>query len=183
MTTDYYDSDLIDYYASDLTTDVSLVTLEDADTILATTLHGREWTVRADDDRRACADSPQREPARAFDKAALQDASAIMASQHWRGRRAVASQSQAFPRIGLSLPDGRVVAGIPTDVRRATAILAATLIAKSEQSMSADMFRSYQIGEVRGEFRAPPIDDLPRPVRQLIAPYLDGGSSWAKVRP
>ncbi len=175
MTTSYYDSDLTD--------EVSLITLETADAILATTLHGREWTARAVDDRRACTDDPERQPDRALDKAALQDASAIMGVLNWRGRLFVTGQAQPFPRVGLSLPDGQVIAGTPTDVRRATAILAATLAAKADQSMSPDVFRSYQIGEVRGEFRTPPLDDLPRPVRQLVAPYLDGGTSWAKVRP
>jgi hypothetical protein len=172
-----------DYYADDLSQDVSLITLEEADAILTTTLHGFNWTTRATADRAACADDPERTPARDLDKAALQDATAVLNAQSWRGRRATASQTHAFARVGLSLPEGQVIAGIPTEVRRATAILAASLVAASEQSMTPETFKSYQIGQVRGEFRAPPIDDLPRPVRQLIAPLLDGGASWSRVKP
>lgn len=172
-----------DYYDSDLPSDASLISLEIADAILATTLHGFTWTARADEDRRACTDNLERQPARDLDKAALQDASAIMGAQQWRGRRAVTGQPQPFPRTGLSLPHGFVVSGIPADVRRATAILAAMLVAKSEHSMSPEVFRSYQIGEVRGEFRTPARDDLPPPVRQLVAAYLDGGAAWVRVRP
>ena len=37
----------MDYYDDDLSPIDSLISLQAADTILATTLHGREWTARA----------------------------------------------------------------------------------------------------------------------------------------
>ncbi|MNQ65652.1 hypothetical protein D3C85_801120 [compost metagenome] len=173
---------MIDYYDGDLTPADSLVTLEEADTILAATLHGREWTARANDDRRACGDDPDRTPARNLDRAALMDASAVLAAQDWKGRKAASDQAQSFPRTGLNMGDGRVIQGVPVEVKKAASMLAAHLIARSEQSMTPEVFRAYQIGEVRGEFRAPIRDDLPRHVRLLVQPLLESGSGWAPVR-
>lgn len=172
-----------EYYADDLTPDDALVTLEQADAILEKSLHGRQWSARVRDDRRACFDNPERNPQRDQDKAALCDASTIMVGQPWKGRVSDVDQIQPFPRAGLVLADGKVVYDIPRAVRTATALLAVHLIAKADQPMSADVFRSYQTGEVRGEFRAPMRDDLPRHVRTLIAPFINGGTTWSPVRP
>lgn len=172
---------LADYYADDLSPDSSLITLERADAILATTLQGREWTYRAAEDRRACLDDPTRQPDRQQDKAALCDASRLLSAQQWRGRKVVATQRQAFPRAGLSLATGEVVTGIPSQIEEATAILAAHLVIKADQSVSADLLRSYQIGEVKGEFRAPLRNDLPRPVIVLIQPFLKSGACWSPL--
>lgn len=172
---------MTDYYAGDLSPSDSLVSLEAADAILATTLYGREWTSRADLDRRACADDADRQPDRSADKAALRDASGLLGCQPWRGRPASTSQVQPFPRVGLTQTDGRVISGIPYDIAKATALLAVHLIAKADQPMSAETFRAYQTGEVRGEFRAPMRDDLPRQVRTLINQYLHGGTTWSPL--
>lgn len=173
---------MADYYENDLSADDSLCSLEQADAALALSLHGSAWDQRAKADRQACADDPQRLPARDLDKASLRDASAVLAAQPWRGHKIDPYQPQPFPRR-LSMDDGRYVSGIPVEIAKATALLAAHLVERREQSMSPEIFRAYQIGEVRGEFRAPNRDDLPRHVRTLITPFLMCGSAWSPVRP
>lgn len=172
-----------DYYADDLSPVESLVTLERADAILAATLAGRDWSERAATDRQLCEDDPDRSPDRDSDKNALRDASALLATLPWKGVKLDADQAQPFPRAHLSTPEGRRITGIPAEVEKATALLAVALLERLDQSMTPEVFRAYQIGEVRGEFRAPIRDDLPRQIRILIAPLLNGGSSWSPVRP
>ncbi|WP_419756448.1 DnaT-like ssDNA-binding protein [Brevundimonas sp.] len=117
----------MDYYDDDLSPADSLITLQAADIILATSLHGREWTARVAADKQAATDDPERLPERADDKAALIDASTIMAAQPWKGRKASPDQTQAFPRIGVHLDTGQAVIGVPAPIQRATALLAAHL--------------------------------------------------------
>jgi hypothetical protein len=172
-----------DYYANDLSPAQSLVTLERADDILAATLAGRDWTERAVTDRQLCLDDPDRSPDRASDRNALQDASALLATLPWKGVKIAADQAQPFPRAYLTTPEGRRVIGIPAEVEKATALLAVALLERLGQAMTPEVFRAYQIGEVRGEFRTPIRDDLPRQIRILLATLLNGGSSWSPVRP
>lgn len=174
---------MIDYYAGDLSPDESLITLERADSILASTLAGREWTQRAAQDRQLCLDDPERTPQREDDKNALRDATARLGSLPWKGMKVSSDQPLPFPRAHLTTPEGRRIIGIPAEVERATALLAVFLLERREQSISPEVFRAYQIGEVRGEFRAPVRDDLPRHIRLLVAPLLNGGSSWSVVKP
>lgn len=172
----------MEYYDGDLTPEQSLISLQTADAILATTLHGRDWTHHANEDRRACLDDPERTPQRDDHKAALQDASAVMAVQLWKGHKASSSQPQPFPRVGVHVPTGEAVIGIPAPVQRATAILAAHLVRQADQPLTPEILKSYAVGESRGVFREPSIDPLPRPVRELIAPFLNAGPSWSPVR-
>jgi len=172
-----------EYYADDLSPGESLVTLERADAILAATLAGQEWTERASNDRKLASDDPDHIPQRHADKCALRDASAILGTLPWKGYRVAADQLQPFPRAHLTTAEGRRIAGTPVEVEKATALLAVVLLERLQQSMSPEIFRAYQIGEVRGEFRAPIRDDLPRHIRILIAPLLNGGSAWSPVRP
>lgn len=172
----------MEYYDDDLTAADSLVSLEVADTILANTLHGRVWTARAESDRRACLDDPERQPERNDDKSALRDASAMLAAQPWKGRPTTCDQPQAFPRVGVSLDTGASVHGVPAAIQTATAFLAAYLIERADQPISPELLISYTIGQSQGVFRAPSLDAFPRHVRQLIQPYLNAGSGWAQVR-
>ena len=172
----------MDYYDDDLSPADSLITLQVADAILATSLHGREWTARATGDRQASFDDPERAPERADDKAALRDASSVMAAQSWKGRKAAADQQQAFPRVGVHLDTGAPVFGIPVEIQRATALLVAHLSARANMPLSPELMVSYAIGETSGIFRTPSLDELPRHIRQLFAPYLNAGSGWAPVR-
>lgn len=172
----------MDYYDDDLTPAESLITLETADAVLATSLHGRDWSVRVAANKQACFEDPQRQPQRADDRAALHDASAIMAAQPWKGRKAAPDQPQPFPRVAVHLDTGMAVHGVPKDVQRATALLAAHLSELASRPLSPDLIVSYAVGESSGVFRAPSLDELPRHVRQLIAPYLNVGSGWAPVR-
>jgi len=172
----------MEYYNDDLTGADSLVSLEAADSILANTLHGRAWTARAESDRRACFDDPERQPERTDDKSALRDASAMLAAQPWKGRAADSEQPQPFPRVGIRLDTGASVHGVPAAIQTATALLAAHLIQQADQSISPELLISYAVGESQGVFRAPSLDSLPRHVRQLIQPYLDAGSGWAQVK-
>lgn len=174
---------MTDYYADDLSSDESLITLQRADAILAATLAGRDWTERAKADRQLCLDDPDRTPDRDTDKNAVRDASTLLATLPWKGVKVAADQPLPFPRALLATPEGRRITGIPNEVETATALLAVTLLECLDQSMSPEVFRAYQIGEVRGEFRAPMRDDLPRQIRILIAPLLNGGASWSPVRP
>ena len=172
-----------DYYADDLIPDQSLITLETADSILATTLHGRDWTARASADRQACFDDPERQPDRADDRSALRDASAILANQPWRGCKSRVDQSGPFPRVGIIDDSGKHYAGTPDAIQRATAILAAELIKQADEGLSPRLMKSYAIGESAGTFRDPSLDPLPAPVRQLITPFVHSGPSWSPVRP
>lgn len=173
----------MDYYDDDLSPTDSLITLQAADTTLATSLQGREWTARVAADKQASTDDPERLPERADDKAALIDASSIMAAQPWKGRKASPDQTQAFPRIGVHLDTGQAVIGVPAPIQRATALLAAHLSRRADMPITAETMVSYAIGETSGIFRAPSLDELPRQVRQLITPYLNAGSGWTMVRP
>ena len=170
------------YYEDDLTPTESLISLEIADTLLAATLHGRDWTARADADRQACMDDPARRPARADDRCALRDATAILSSMPWRGFKANPAQIQAFPRKGVVTDTGQHLAGIPEAAQIATAILAAHLFRQADQVVSPAVMKSYAVGESRGVFRDPSLDILPDHVRRLISPLLAAGAAWAPVR-
>ncbi len=172
----------MDYYDDDLSPIDSLISLQAADTILATTLHGREWTARANEDRQNCFDDPERSPQRNDDRAALRDASAVLAAQPWRGHKAVPEQAQAFPRVGIHLDTGVAVHGVPEAIQRAAAILASHLSKQADMPLNPELMVSYAVGESSGTFRAPSLDTLPRPVRQLIAPFLNAGSGWAPLQ-
>ncbi|WP_313011201.1 DnaT-like ssDNA-binding protein [Brevundimonas sp.] len=172
----------MDYYDDDLSPTDSLISLQTADAVLATSLHGRDWTARAVADKQAIFEDPERTPERTDDKAALCDASTIMASQPWKGRKASPDQHQAFPRIGVHLETGASVHGVPLEIQRATALLAAHLIKRADMPLSPELMVSYSIGETSGIFRSPSQDELPRHIRQLIAPFLNVGSGWAPVR-
>lgn len=172
----------MEYYTDDLSPEDSLITLEAADAILATSLHGREWTARVQADKQAAFDDPERPPQRDDDKAALIDASAVMAAQPWKGRQTLPDQTQAFPRIAVHLDTGEAVIGVPAPIQRATALLAADLSRRADMPITAETMVSYAIGETSGIFRAPSLDELPRHVRQLITPYLNAGSGWTAVR-
>lgn len=172
----------MDYYDDDLSPDDSLITLQAADSILATSLHGREWTARVTADKQAATDDPERLSDRADDKAALIDASAVMAAQPWKGRKASPDQTQAFPRTDVHLDTGAAVIGVPAPIQRATALLAAHLSRRADMPITAETMVSYAIGESSGIFRAPSLDELPRHVRQTITPFLNAGSGWTTVR-
>lgn len=173
----------MEYYDDDLSPHDSLITLEAADTILATSLHGREWTARAAIDKQAIFDDPERLPDRADDKAALIDASTVMAAQPWKGRKASPDQAQVFPRVAVHIDTGAAVIGIPMEIQRATALLAAHLSKRADMALSPELMVSYAIGETSGIFRAPSLDELPRHIRQMITPFMNAGSGWAAVRP
>lgn len=173
----------MEYYTADLSPDESLITLQAADIVLATSLHGREWTARVAADKQAATDDPELSPQRDDDKAALIDASAVMAAQPWKGCKASPEQTQAFPRIAVHLDTGEAVIGVPAPIQRATALLAAHLSRRADMPITAETMVSYAIGESSGIFRAPSLDELPRHVRQLITPYLNAGSGWTAVRP
>ncbi|MGA0546414.1 DnaT-like ssDNA-binding protein [Brevundimonas sp. VNH65] len=150
---------------------------------MSKTLHGRDWTAYADTDRRAVFDDPEKTPQRDDHKAALRDASLILKAHPWRGHPAVADQPQAFPRTGIHLGSGFVASGIPEAIQKATAYLAAHLVKQADQPIQPELFASYTVGESSGTFRAPSLDSLPKHIRQLIAPFLTTGTTWAPVRP
>jgi len=173
----------MEYYTADLSPDESLITLQAADIVLATSLYGREWTARVAADKQAIFDDPERLPVRADDKAALIDASTVMAAQPWKGRKASPDQAQAFPRVAVHIDTGAAVIGIPMEIQRATALLAAHLSKRADMALSPELMVSYAIGETSGIFRAPSLDELPRHIRQMITPFLNAGSGWTTVRP
>lgn len=171
-----------DYYADDLSPDESYVTLERADDILSQTLAGRTWTERAALDRQLATEDPDHIPQRGDDKSALRDATAALDGLPWKGTPVTVNQPRAFPRRLYDL-QGRLIAGIPEAVEKATALLAAHLLENEGQSITPDLFRSYRVGESSGVFRTTTPDALPKHVRTAIAGLIEGATTWSPVRP
>jgi hypothetical protein len=182
-----YDDDLVpgvDSYAS----------LEAADAILAASLHADHW-----DATPPILDDPENpEPTEGFEppagavaavrtkRAALLDATHIITALPLSGRKAQPDAPLAFPRVGLRDGEGYAVSGtlIPEEVERATAFLAAHLVkSRRDGSAEAERLVSSRIGQSAGVFRTPSLDNLPRHVRAMLKPFLQGGASWAPVRP
>lgn len=173
---------MTDYYADDLSPEESYITLERADEILAQTLAGKAWTERATRDRQLSTDDPDHQPDRDDDKLALRDATAALNGLAWKGTPFSVNQTLAFPRRLYDL-QGRLIAGIPSGVEKATALLAAHLRDNEGQAVTPDLFRSYRIGETSGVFRATTPDPLPKHVRAALAGLIDGTAVWSPVRP
>jgi hypothetical protein len=173
---------MADYYADDLSPDESYVSLERADEILSQTLAGKTWTERASRDRQLATDDPEHVPQREDDKNALRDATAALNALAWKGTPVAINQPLAFPRRLYDL-QGRLIAGIPEAVEKATALLAAHLLENEGQSITPDLFRSYRVGESSGVFRATTPDAFPKHVRATIAGLVEGATTWSPVRP
>lgn len=173
---------MTDYYADDLSPVDSYITLERADEILAQTLAGRTWTERANRDRQGSTDDPERRPDRDEDKLALRDATAALDALPWKGSPLSRDQDLAFPRR-IYDPQGRLIAGVPLAVEKATALLAAHLRENECQGVTPDLFRSYRIGETSGVFRPVVPDPLPKHVRAGLAGFVEGTTVWSPVRP
>lgn len=171
-----------DYYADDLSSGESYVTLERADEILSQTLAGKTWTERAFRDRQLATDDPEHVPQREDDKNALRDATAVLDALAWKGRPVAINQPLAFPRR-LYDAQGRLIAGVPSGVEKATALLAAHLLENEGQSITPDLFRSYRVGESSGVFRAKTPDTLPKHVRAALSGLVEGATTWSPVRP
>ena len=173
---------MTNYYADDLSPDDSYITLERADEILAQTLAGKTWTERATRDRQLATDDPAHTPDRQDDKLALRDASATLDALTWKGSPLSINQARAFSRRLYDL-QGRLIAGLPLAVERATALLAAHLREAEGQAITPDLFRSYRIGESSGVFRPTTPDTLPKHVRLALAGLVEGTTVWSPVRP
>lgn len=169
-----------DYYADDLSSGESYVTLERADEILSQTLAGKTWAERASRDRQLATDDPEYVPQREDDKNALRDATAALDALAWKGTPVAINQPLAFPRR-LYDAQGRLIAGVPFGVEKATALLAAHLLENEGQGITPDLFQSYRIGESSGVFRAKTPDALPKHVRALINQLLTGGTTWSPL--
>jgi hypothetical protein len=187
---------LWDPYADDFLPGLeSFITLQVADELLAKSLHGDDWgptplPINDDEDDPFFTD-PFTPPAAHVavinrKRAALRDASGLIATLPFAGRKSATDLPLAFPRTGLRDHEGSPVSSIhiPAQVERATALLAAHILKRhNEGEVGASTLVSYRVGQTSGEFRPPSPDDLPRHVRKTLEPFLLGSASLARVRP
>lgn len=140
----------------------TFITLADADAYLGFRLRAHEWGIASEADR----------------EAALRMATATISRERFAGRIANQNQALAWPRTGVTDPEGRPVPtnAIPAAIAHATAELALFLLRYdiTDDRIRRGVFnvRSERIGESAATFDASGSGDtLPALVRDMIAPY------------
>lgn len=143
-----------------LATDTFII-LADADAYLGFRLRAHEWGAATEADK----------------ESALRMATAMINRERFAGRISSLNQALAWPRAGVTDPEGRPVPSnaIPAAIAQATAELALFLlrydITDDRTRRAVFNTRSERIGESASTFEASGGDTLPAIVRDMIAPY------------
>ena len=116
----------------------------------------------------------------------IAEATAWLSRLPWDGVATTSTQALAFPRAWMSSPDGYAIASnvLPAWLVQATARLAFWLSQQTATPFTGTGLAPNTEIELPGGLRLTPAASnatLPLDVRQLIAPYVRGGSSLVRA--